>query len=291
MNSIHHVIAVDRYKVFVELHGECTDRETVILVNGALATTTSFRQVTRFLRHHFNVVLYDLPYAGQSRAHNPGISTLSKEDEVVILLALIEHYAVEHVMSMSWGGVAALLAVSHRPPSVRSAAIGSFSPLMNGPMRNYVSRASELLAERRYADAAALLNNTVGQHLPRLLKMVNHRHISGLDESEFQQVHFHVKQVLELDVAAYVKQLARIEVPVLFVNGEIDEYTAVSDVRSMSQHIPHCRFAMVPGAGHFLELESRRASDIVQALVLEFLTQGARQMLEPSGQEVAELLG
>ncbi|MEY4561067.1 MAG: hypothetical protein RLZZ618_344, partial [Pseudomonadota bacterium] len=180
---------------------------------------------------------------------------------------------------------------SRRPPSVRSAAIGSFSPLMNEPMRDYVSRASELLFERRYADAAVLLNNTVGKHLPRLLKMVNQRHLAGLDEHELRQVHFHVKQVLELDVAAYVKQLAHIEVPVLFVNGEIDEYTAVSDVRSMSRHIPNCRFATVQGAGHFLELESRQASELVQALIMKFLTCDAKDVLPRLGQKLSGVPG
>lgn len=268
------IISIDRFQVFVECHGFDPSRASVVLVNGALATTTSFRQMTRFLREHFNVVLYDLPHSGQSRPHNTGLGMLSKEDEVGILTSLIDRFSINHVVSISWGGVANLLALSTRPSSLRSAVVGSFSPMMNKPMLEYVQGAKDFLEAGKYSQAAHLLNNTVGKHLPRLLKLYNHRYLTHRDESEAAQIRFHVDQILALDVNSYLENLKEIRVPVLFINGELDEYTSVADVRAMQNYIQDCDFVTVPNAGHFLEIENRAASDRVQQLVLDFLCHG-----------------
>src|SRR3982074_2782298 len=84
-----------RYSVYVDYHKKEGASKTAIMVNGALATTTSFSQSIRNLRDHVNIVLFDLPFAGRSREHNTNTSgILSKDDEVKILLYLIEHFRV-----------------------------------------------------------------------------------------------------------------------------------------------------------------------------------------------------
>src|ERR1700709_1929255 len=59
-----------KYRVYVEEYREPGHSETIIMVNGALATTVSFGQTVRYLRNNFNVSLFDLPYAGRSKQHN-----------------------------------------------------------------------------------------------------------------------------------------------------------------------------------------------------------------------------
>lgn len=46
-----------------------TALNTIILVNGSMATTASFGQTLKNLHPHLNVVLYDQPYAGNSEPH------------------------------------------------------------------------------------------------------------------------------------------------------------------------------------------------------------------------------
>jgi rhamnosyltransferase subunit A len=70
---------------------------------------------------------------------------------------------------------------------------------------------------------------------------------------------FHIDQIFDLDQSQYVDRFAAIEVPVLFINGALDEYTTSEDVRSLAQYIRYSQFAVVPGAGHFLDLESSQA--------------------------------
>lgn len=275
------IVSAGKFKLYVERHGDDADRETVILVNGALATTVSFRQAAKFLGEHYNVVLYDLPYAGQSRVHNAFRGLVTKDDEVDILVSLIDQFSVNHMISVSWGGIAALLAMSRRPRSLRSGVVNSFSPMMNGPMLDYVLRGKDHVDAGRYLDAANLLNSTVGKYLPRLLKVFNQRYLLSLDDAEVAQVRFHADQVLALNVAEYCDRLADIAVPVLFINGELDEYTSASDVRSIGDHVRHARFASVPEAGHFLELENRDICEQVRALVMAFLRQQALDLPEP----------
>src|SRR5882724_4577156 len=156
-----------RYSVYVDYHKKEGANKTVIMVNGALATTTSFSQSIRNLRDHANIVLFDLPFAGQSREHNRGSEILTKEDEVEILLHMIERFRVHYLMSASWGGVSSLLSLTRRPPTIEKAIICSFSPVINEAMRDYMGKARHFLCERDVPGGAHLLNNTVGKYLPR----------------------------------------------------------------------------------------------------------------------------
>src|SRR6266481_1463001 len=130
-----------RYSVYVEYHKKEGANKTAIMVNGALATTISFSQTIRNLKDHVNVVLFDLPFAGQSRNHNSGSEILTKEAEVEIVLHLIDRFEANYIVSASWGGVSALLSLARRPPSIEKAVILSFSPIINAAMHDYMTNA------------------------------------------------------------------------------------------------------------------------------------------------------
>jgi rhamnosyltransferase subunit A len=106
-------------KVYVEHHVFDPTFETVILVNGALATTASFGQTIRYLGERLNAICFDLPYAGQSRQHNICDFLLTKDDEVAILLDLAERFRPSYLISVSWGGVASLFALTRGCSSIR----------------------------------------------------------------------------------------------------------------------------------------------------------------------------
>eukprot|EP01030_Chromulinospumella_sphaerica_P017597 gene17597-17430_t len=85
------------YAVSVEQIGDAPDKKNVLLVNGAMTTTSAFARTSKCLAEHFNVVLFDLPFAGNSRAHNPNRCLVTKDDEVQTLLALIEGFNIPHL--------------------------------------------------------------------------------------------------------------------------------------------------------------------------------------------------
>ena len=180
-----------QFRVYTEFYRADAAEKTIIMVNGSLATTASFAQTVRNLYPTMNVVLYDQPYAGKSKPHNRHEKPLTREMEGQILLELIDHFNAEHVMSFSWGGAAALVALSHRPKRIESAVISSFSPVLNEHMRDYLNRGIIHLGAHNRYEVGHLINNTIGKHLPSLFKRFNYRHISSLDLHEYDQMHYH----------------------------------------------------------------------------------------------------
>lgn len=265
-----------QYRVYTELHRADAARNTIILINGSLATTASFAQTVRNLHPQFNVVLYDQPYAGKSKPHNRHERLISKETEAHILLELIEHFQADHVLSFSWGGACAMLALAHQPRSVRKAIVSSFSPVINAPMRDYLERGSQYLASCDRYQIGHLVNDTIGKHLPSLFKRFNYRHVSSLDSHEYAQMHFHINQVLDHDLERALSGGRNINIPVLFVNGDRDEYTTAADARQFARHVQNSQFSVIKGAGHFLDMEHKSACDDTRHAVLNFLTPAQR---------------
>ncbi|KVZ15854.1 alpha/beta fold hydrolase [Burkholderia stagnalis] len=276
MPTEKHVVPLPNgLKVYVERQVFDPAFDTAILVNGALATTASFGQTVQYLGERMNTVCFDLPYAGQSRQHNPGCFILTKDDEVAILQHLVERFAPTYLVSVSWGGVASLFALARGCPSVRRAAICSFSPFLNDAMVDYVTRARDHIAAGENLKAAQLLNDTVGRYLPRIMKLYNYRYLTRLPRDEQDQVAFHVDQILSLQPERYLSEFSNIRCELKFVNGALDEYTTPAEVRTLAAHVPRAQFATIPGAGHFLDIEGRAQRDSTRAELLGFFCDAA----------------
>lgn len=258
-------------KVQTRFYPNPRSNSTIILVNGSLATSASFHQALRFLQPLFNVVLFDQPYSGTSRPHNPSLPMLGKEDEALILLDLIEHFRADQVMSFSWGAVSTLLALAQRPARIKRAVISSFSPVLNRPMMDYLVSGQECLAAGDRHKIATLVNDTIGKHLPPLFKRCNFRHVSTLEEHEYAQMLFHIRQVLSLDADRYMQCVGNIDVPLLFLNGELDEYTTPTDALYFADLARRSEYITIRNAGHFLETEHKTAWDDMREAVERFL--------------------
>ncbi|WP_043309631.1 alpha/beta fold hydrolase [Pseudomonas sp. ML96] len=260
-----------QHRVYTEFYRADSAEQTIILVNGSLSTTASFAQTVRYLHPHFNVVLFDLPYAGQSRKHNRHERFLTREEEADILLELVEHFACDIVLSFSWGGIATLQALARKPARIQRAVINSFSPIVNQAMLGYLSRGVEVMDACDRENIGAVLNATIGKHLPSLFKRYNHRHITSLEDYEYAQMNFHVQNVLKMEGRSCIRFAGEIEIPLLFVNGEWDEYTTPSDARMLTQYVRHCEFRTIAQAGHFLDMEHKAAWMQTRDALLAFL--------------------
>ena len=260
-----------QYRIHTEFYRSDSAESTIILVNGSMATTASFAQTLKNLHPHLNVVLYDQPYAGKSKPHNPNQKILTRELEAQVLLELIEHFDVNYLLSFSWGGTAALTALAATPRRIEKAVISSFSPLINEAMRDYLERGRHCLAACNRTQVGNLINDTLGKHLPPLFKRFNFRHVSSLAEHEYAQMHFHINHVLSSDQQGFLRATEGIEIPVLFINGEWDEYTMACDARHFAQPIANSQFVSLENTGHFLDMEHKSASHSSKSALLGFL--------------------
>jgi rhamnosyltransferase subunit A len=260
-----------QYRVYTEFYRADGAERTIILVNGSLSTTASFAQTVRYLHPHFNVVLFDLPYAGQSREHNRHERFLSREEEADILLELVEHFACDSVLSFSWGGIATLQALARQPKRIERAVINSFSPIVNQSMLGYLRAGLAVMRDCDRESIGMVLNGTIGKHLPSLFKRYNHRHVAGLEPYEYAQMSFHVENVLNNGGRSCVSFAGEIDIPLLFVNGEWDEYTTAEDARLFTQYVRHCEFRTIAQAGHFLDMEHKAAWLQTRDALLAFL--------------------
>ena len=260
-----------QYRIHTEFYRAENAENTIILVNGSMATTASFAQTLKNLHPHLNVVLYDQPYAGKSKAHNRHQKMLTRELEAQVLLELIEHFDANYLLSFSWGGTAALTALASAPRRIEKAVISSFSPLINEAMRDYLERGRHCLAACNRTQVGNLVNDTLGKHLPPLFKRFNFRHVSTLAEHEYAQMHFHINHVLNSDQQGFLTATQGIEIPVLFINGEWDEYTVASDAHQFAQPIANSQFVSLENTGHFLDMEHKSASHISKSALLGFL--------------------
>ncbi|WP_044875284.1 alpha/beta hydrolase [Pseudomonas sp. LFM046] len=270
-----------KYKVYTERYCNPAARKTIILVNGAFATTASFAQTVRYLQPRFNVVLYDQPYAGQSKPYNYPGRLLSEEDEAEILLELIERVAADHVLSFSWGGAATLLALAQRPRRIEKAVIASFAGRISQPMRDYLESGLNVLQTCDRIKVGRLINSTIGKHLPPLFKRFNFRYISSLAEHEYRQMHAHFNEVLKQGAQRYIACAAAIDIPLLFVNGEWDEYTSTGDARLFAGHARQCQFRTIRNTGHFLDMEHKEAWRATRQALLGFLQQDSGVIKAP----------
>jgi pimeloyl-ACP methyl ester carboxylesterase len=116
-----------------------------------------------------------------------------------------------------------------------------------------------------------LINSTIGKHLPSLFKRFNYKHVSTLDLHEYAQMHHHINHVLDTDTLSQVKLAKRINVPVLFMNGEWDEYTAAPDAQLFANHVHECHFSTIQSAGHFLDMEHKAACLDSKNALMSFL--------------------
>jgi pimeloyl-ACP methyl ester carboxylesterase len=100
--------------------------------------------------------------------------------------------------------------------------------------------------------------------------------VSSLAEHEYGQMHFHISQVLNSDRLCYLKAARQIDIPVLFVNGEWDEYTSAEDARQFGHYVPHSSFSVIQATGHFLDMEHKAACRDSREAVVGFLTHTRR---------------
>ncbi|CAK9887124.1 MAG: Rhamnosyltransferase 1 subunit A (plasmid) [Candidatus Erwinia impunctatus] len=253
------VLRVKGFNVFVEFTASTTHTNNrTLLINGALATSASFRNWKKFLSGKSDVITFDLPFSGLSKPFNQddfGIVTL--DDEVAIIETIISVYQPNVIASVSWGGAASLKLLKSGHHNLRHVIIASYSFEFNDVMQNYVAEANRLSRERKFHELAMLMNDEVGFYLPKQMKACNYRHLAGLDDIEYRQGRFHLEQISGMRNDDYRSIVSNSPCQFHFINGDLDRHTPQKSIQDVCGEKENTRFYQIPEAGHFLDLEGR----------------------------------
>lgn len=247
---------------------------SILLINGAIATIATTRWAEKGLPH-YDLIAFDFPNMGASRALNPEIGVVSKEQEARIVLELIEMFDPQHLISVSWGGTALLLALMERPAGIRSAVVGSYSLGLSEQLVELSRKLVEVSHAGHRHEASEMILNGLGHYLSPGMKRLYETYFMSLDEVQIAYAAEQVRYVLEQRPDEHLSGLARIDVSILFVNGALDLYTPPSAIRPIEMFVADTVFRVVPDAGHFLATESRETENRVSAVVGEFLAGGS----------------
>ncbi|MNJ71347.1 Rhamnosyltransferase 1 subunit A [compost metagenome] len=95
-------------------------------------------------------------------------------------------------------------------------------------------------------------------------------------------MHFHICQVFKLSAESYMEGFSNIDIPLLFVNGELDDYTTSTDARLFGDLIRDCEFHTIRNAGHFVDVENKQAWQDTRDALLGFLRPQRQPLIAPS---------
>jgi len=266
-------------QVFVErLRRVSPARGTILFVNGAVATTAALRWAVEALAD-YDLLMFDFPHLGVSCAHNPELSGVTRDAETAILAELVARYRPEFLAAQSWGGTSALAVLASTPGSIQRAIVASYSAGLTAPMRALTEALIEAIDRYDPAAAARLVIEGLGERLPAVARRLNERYFLRFDRSKAALVG---RQLRDIARASFDEEAARwdlIEVPILFINGAADRFTPPKAAAPLAALCREPRFAVTPGAGHFLAMESPDACDHVARQINDFfLRQPARSL-------------
>ncbi|MNJ65496.1 Rhamnosyltransferase 1 subunit A [compost metagenome] len=83
--------------------------------------------------------------------------------------------------------------------------------------------------------------------------------------------------MLDHDLDNALRSARVIDIPVLFMNGEWDEYTTTDDARQFGQHVRNSHFREIRATGHFLDMEHKAACNETRDALLSFLKPAVRE--------------
>jgi pimeloyl-ACP methyl ester carboxylesterase len=224
----------------------------LVLVHGAAGDSRCWQPQLGALADEFTVVAWDEPGAGRSSDLPGGFGLI---DYANCLAGLIEALALgpAHVAGLSWGGTLALELYRHHPGLVATLILADTYAGWKGSLPPEEVRARVELAREMLAAGPEEFDPT----LPGLF--------SGDPPAEYvpllEEISADVRPEslgAALSLMAETDQcdlLPRVAVPTLLLWGEHDVRSPLSVARRFDRALPHATLVVIPGAGHFSNLE------------------------------------
>jgi len=249
------------------LYYECTgrsDRPPLLLLHGFLGSGSDWDGIVEHFTDRFYCITVDLLGHGQSvgRTDPSAYSFLGARDAIVSIVDRL-HIRDVNLIGYSMGGRLALSVAIHAPSVFSNVVLESSSPGLETPIDQAERSAQddELATEIESTDLSTFLDRWYAQPIFSSL-LARSDLLNRLKAARLRQ------RANELACAlrglstgrqpSYWDQLARMNVPLLLVAGELDQkYIRIGE--NMASLCKEARTAIIPGAGHNTHVENPEA--------------------------------
>jgi pimeloyl-ACP methyl ester carboxylesterase len=236
---------------------ETGDGPPLVLLHGLGGSRLSWEPQLAALADRHRVVAWDMPGYGASQPLETGVNFTTLADSVIDFLDTIGADAA-HLAGISFGGMIAQYVAARFPARVRSLALLATSPQfgLDGtkPEAWRAARLAPLDAGRQPADFADdVLAAIAGPHIAAEALLAQRAAMARIPAVALRAA---IDCLVTHDSTAL---LPTITAPTVCMVGDLDEETPIAYAFALADLIPGARLAVIPMAGHLLNVEAPEA--------------------------------
>ena len=257
-------------KIYYELKHQGEGKETIVFLNGVMASVSSWRAYQKmFTDRGFQVLLHD--FKGQMLSEKPDgpYRFIEHAEETIELLKRLNVHKA-HFIGTSYGGEVGMKIASHFPENVQSLTIiNSVSEIDEG-LRLFVegwkNEAKRKHGESFFWTMAPTIYHS--EYLTREKETLVKRGkaMNKLEEEYFDgQIHLYDTFLNDVNMT---DELWKIEAPTLIIAGEEDRLKPRKFSALMAEKIPHAEYLILPKSGHVSIFEKENE---LKSLLLGFV--------------------
>jgi len=258
-------------KIFYEIKGDPNGKETVVFLNGVMASTSSWElQVPIFEKFGFKIVLFDFINQMLSDKFN---GFYAFEQHCEDLKALLEHIGIKkkaHLIGTSLGGEIGMVFATMFPNKVKSLSIIDSVSELDPIMESFIQLWKNLAQKKHAADffwgmVPTIYGKTFVTEKIQLLK--ERAFLLGQIPSSYfdGQVQLYEDYLKSFPIT---KKIRKIKCPALVVCGENDLLKPPKFSKIIAKNIARSEYVVIPDCGHVTIFEK---PNILNSLLLGFV--------------------
>jgi 3-oxoadipate enol-lactonase len=277
MGEVHMAYAnINGVNLFYELKGNLEAEETVVFLNGVMASTSSWVfQTPVFENTGFKILLHD--FKGQLKSDKPqGPYTFAQH--AAETKSLMEHLGISkaHIIGTSYGGEVAMRFAIDFPEAAKTISIiDSVSELDNVLklfVRGWKTLATVGDGEKFFwGMTPSIYHNTFIEENYEMLE--KRAAATAKSPKEYFEGQVHLYETFEQDVYM-TEELHKIQCPAMVICGENDILKPVKFSKIIADNIPNSEFAVIPDCGHVTIFEK---PDTLNSMLLGFVMKNSNK--------------
>ncbi len=261
--------------IYYEEVGSKKSQEIILFFNGMQASLTSwYKQHEVFQKLNYKALFHDLKGQPLSIYLKSSYSFEKHIEDTKKLLDFLQYKKV-HIISVSYGGVVALLFTLSHQNYVKSLSIIDSTSEISQISKIGLTRRKNLASKiKNVDDALALQNEVFNSFYSRKFseQAINQFKDNQKKNIKEESIHFYknLSFLYEniINNTNYTTQLNQIKVPLLLIHGSEDRLFTLNNANKIKKNIPHCEFFIIPECGHASFIEK---PEILNTLLIGFI--------------------